>query len=322
MFLPLKLLITYTMKKILLSAIITSASFCAFAQTPTWDFENWTGTEPTGWISENELMILGNPQSAFKETTAANVHSGTSSLKLVTVTMTAPVSGLPNPIGLAAPGSLSGFKPKFGMKYTARPASVDFWYKYTPVATDSAEFLVLLWNSTTGDTIAFGYKKMGATTGSSFTSKSVALTYNPAFSTEFPDSMGLTFSATKLFNSNYSFCSNCGTAGSTLWVDDVMFSGSNGIHEHLGSEGITLFPNPANEFVTISVDALNDAFSITTYDMTGRAVCTTPLALSNNGMNRKAGSINTSNLAPGLYTYSVTDRTGATLRAGKFSIVR
>lgn len=307
------------MKKLILSIIITGSSVCGFAQVTT-DFESWTGTEPTGWISENELMALGNPQSAFQETIAANVHGGASALKLITVTMTSPVTGLPNPIGLAAPGALVAFKPHFGMKYSGRPVSVDFWYKYSPVATDSAEFLVLLWNSTTGDTIAFAYQKMGA--AANYTSKSIALTYDPAFAGEQPDSMGLTFSATKLFNANYSFCTTCGVAGSTLWVDDMTFVGWNGVNEHPSTEGITLFPNPANEFVNISVDALNEAYAVTAFDATGRVVSTTPMALSNNGLNRKSGIINTSNLSSGIYSYSVVDKNGVALRAGKFNVVK
>ena len=308
------------MKKLLLSVIISGTSLCTFAQT-TWDFEAWNGNEPQGWISENELMVLINPQSAFQETTPANVHGGTKALKLVSVTMTNPVAGLPNPIGLAAPGKLVGFQPKFGMAYTARPAFAEFWYMYAPATGDSAEFLLALWNSTTGDTLGFAYWKIGAAQ-STYASQSVAITYDPTYASELPDSMGLTFSSTKLFNANYTFCTNCGKAGSTLWVDDITFSGWNGINEHLSSEGVTLFPNPAKDFVNISVDALNDAYAVNAYDVTGRLISITPLSLLNNGMNRKSAVVNTSALSSGIYSYCVTDKNGTALRAGKFSVAR
>lgn len=307
------------MKKLLLSLFISGTSICTFAQT-TWDFEGtWNGTEPQGWISENELMILGNPQSAFEETTPANVHGGSKALRLLSVTMTSPVTGLPNPIGLAAPGKLVGFAPKFGMPYTARPAFVEFWYMYTPAANDTMEFLMFLWNSTTKDTLGFAYWKAGAAV-STYASQSVAITYNPTYASELPDSMALTFSSTKLFNANYTFCTNCGKAGSTLWVDDITFSGWNGMNEHLSAEGVTVFPNPAKDFINIAVDALNEAYAVNAYDVTGRLIGTTPLSLSNNGMNRRSGVINTSALSSGVYAYYVVDKAGSALRAGKFSV--
>ena len=310
------------MKKILLSVAIASASICAFAQSPTWDFEAWTGNEPTGWISENEVMILGNPQSVFKAV-APDVHGGVNAMQITSVTMTSPVSGLPNPIGLAAPGKLVSFVPKFGTPYTGRPASVDFWYKYTPAANDTAEFLLLLWNSGTHDTLAVGYWNTGAVQ-STYASQTINLTYNPAFATEFPDSMGLTFSSTKVFTkvaNTYSMCTTCGLAGSNLWVDDISFNGWNGINEHPSSNNMILFPNPANDFVNVIAD-VNEATSIIAYDVTGRMVASTSLVQKLNGMNRKEGVINTSNLSTGLYSYSVLDKSGNILRAGKFNIAR
>jgi hypothetical protein len=306
------------MKKLLLATIISGASFCAFAQA-TWDFESWTGTEPSGWISENELMLLGNPQSAFQETDPTHVHGGTKALKLVSVANS--VAGLPNPIGLAAPGRLVSFAPKFGMPFTSRPASVDFWYQYAPTAGDSAEFLIFLRNSSTGDTIGFGHWTKG-TTVTGYTSQTVPLTYNPAHLAELPDSMALTFSASKLFNPNYTMCMNCGKLGSILWVDDVTFNGWNGINEHPSSEGVVLYPNPATDHVTIAVDALNDAFAVRAFDVTGKLVATAPLALSNSAINRRSGVINTFDLSTGLYSYSVLDKNGVALRAGKFSVVK
>ena len=291
---------------------------------PTWDFETWSGagasTEPSGWISENELTVVGNPQSAFKETTAANVHGGAASMKLVCVTMTNPIAGLPNPIGLAAPGKLTGFKPKFGMPYTGRPASVDFWYKYTPVSGDFTEFLVILWNSTTQDTLGSGYWTTG-TAANNYTSQVVTITYNPAYSAELPDSMALTFSSSKLFNPDYSFCSNCGKAGSTLWVDDVTFSGWNGINEHPASNNIVAFPNPANDHITIIADVA-EATTAVAYDATGRMISSVALNQVLTGITRKEGTISTSNLSSGLYVYSITDKNGNSLRTAKFNVVR
>ena len=308
------------MKKILLSLSITALSAGAFAQTTTWDFEAWTGNEPTGWISENELMLLGNPQSCFKESVPANVHSGSFSMNLLSVTMTNnPGNSLPNPIGLAAPGKLVSFVPKFGIQYTARPNAVDFWYKYTPVLGDTAEFLITLWNSATGDTLAAGYWKTGATV-STYASQTVTLTYNPAFSTEFPDSMALTFSSTKLFNPDYSLCLNCGAAGSNLWVDDINFTGWNGINEHPSSNNVIVYPNPSTNYANIIADVA-EAASVNIYDVTGKMVSSSSLEQTVNMINRKEGVINTSKFSAGIYSYSILDKSGTSLRNGKFSVV-
>ncbi len=310
------------MKKILLSITAAGLMIPAFAQQPSFDFETWTGTgasiEPSGWISENAATILGNPQSVF-QATSPDIHAGTYAIKIASVTMTTPISGLPNPIGLAATGQISGLGFKLGFASTARPATASFWVKYVPVASDSAECLIALWNHTTHDTIAVGYWHLG-TSVSTYTQQNVTLNYNPAFSAEFPDSMVVAFSSTKLFNHpHYTLCMNCGTAGDTLWVDDIAFSGWNGVNEQPSSQGVILYPNPANEFANISVDAA-DAVSAIVYDATGRVVAKSSLDLL--ASNKKSGKINTSNLAVGLYSYSIMDKTGTALRAGKFSVVR
>ncbi len=313
------------MKKPLLTFLISGAMTIGFAQSPTFDFENWTGTganiEPTGWLSENAVVLpplYNNPQSVF-QATGADVHSGTYAMKILSVLMTSPVAGLPNPIGLAAPGQLAGFAPKFGYPNSLRPNTMTFWCKYTPAAGDTAECGITMWKGT--DTIATGIWKLSSAIGT-YTQQTVTLVYNPAFSTEQPDSMGLTFSSTRLLNPNYTLCSNCGTAGSILWIDDIAFNGWNGINENPGAEGVTLFPNPAKDQATIYVDALNEAFSVITFDALGRVVSSTPLASSTNGMNRKNGVINTSGMSAGLYSYSVNDKNGKPLRSGKFSVVK
>jgi hypothetical protein len=322
------------MKNFLLATLISSASLCTFSQ-PTLDFESWTGTgsniEATGWVSENKAVIpplLNNPQSVFQATAVADVHGGTKALEIRSVKMISnPAQGkLPDPIGLAATGELILVPAslKFGFANSGRPASVSFWYKYAPAAGgDVAGFFIALtkWNTTTNkrDTIANGLWST-TTAISAYASQSVTLTYYST--TTVPDSMALIFSSTNLFNPNYTLCMNCGKSGSTLWVDDISFAGWNGIKEQPSSEGVILFPNPAREHVNISVDALNDAFSVCTFDVAGRLVSTTTLTLSNSASNKKLGVINTSGFSTGLYSYSVLDKNGVALRAGKFSVVK
>jgi hypothetical protein len=322
------------MKKLILSVITSASSLCLFAQTPTMDFESWTGTgtgvAPSGWVSENVAIIppiYNNPQSVFNATSPDN-HGGTSAMKIVSVAMTTnPAPGkLPDPVGLAATGKVNLSPPslQFGFGSSSRPVSVSFWYKYAPAGSgDTGGFFIALtsWNTSTNkrDTVA---NALWTTTAAaaSYTQQTVTLNYYST--TLIPDSMALIFSSTNLFNTNFSLCMNCGKPGSTMWVDDITFTGWNGINENLNTEGVTLFPNPANESVNISVNALTDAFEVKAYDATGRIVSTTPLSLSNGTMNSKSSVINTSAFASGLYSYSIVDKSGHALRAGKFSVVR
>jgi Secretion system C-terminal sorting domain len=320
------------MKKILLATIISGSSFCAFAQ-PTMDFESWSGTganiAPLGWVSENAAIyppLLNNPQSVY-QATAADAHGGTYALEIRSVKMqTNPATTmLPDPIGIAATGTVSIVPTaslKFGFPNSSRPGTIDFWYKYSPAGGDMGGCFIVLtaWNTGSGkrDTIANGLWTTTAA-AAAYVNQSVPLTY---YSNTTPDSMAIIFSSTNLFNPNYTLCLKCGKAGSILWVDDIKFTASNGIAEHLSSQGVSVYPNPASDHITIAVEALGEAFSVSTFDATGRLVGTVPLALSGNAMNRRTAMINTADLSSGLYSYSVLDKNGVALRAGKFSVAR
>src|ERR1051326_60517 len=318
------------MKKILLSLFISGAFVYASAQQPTWDFETWTGSgtsiNPSKWISENHAIIppiYNNPQSVF-QATSPDIHGGTYAMKLSSVTMTSnPAPGqLPNPIGLAGTGTVSISPPKliFGIPYTSRPNSMSFWYKYTPSAPDTAQCLVSLWNGVTHDTIAYGFWKSGTAVGS-YSQQTITLVYNPAYSTEMPDSMAVVFSSTILFNPNYSLCMNCGKAGSDLYVDDITFSGWNGINEHPSSNDVIVYPNPASDYATIIAD-VNEAYSVNAYDLTGRKISSANFYQMMSGMNRKETTFNTSSLSAGIYSLSIIDKNGNVIRNGKFSVVK
>lgn len=311
------------MKKLLLSLCVSVASVCAFAQ-PSWNFESWNGTgpneQPNGWISGNVLvnpLLPGNTQSVFKAT-APDVHGGTYAMKIVTVDVVSnpDPTMIPDPIGFAATGVIVGTSLKTGFPYTARPATAEFWYKYTPSGTDTASFYMYLskWNVATSskDTIAWGYWESAALQ-TSYLQKVVTLTY--LSTTLFPDSAGVLVSATG------PGCLTCGNVGSTIWVDDISFSGWNGINEHPSSNDVIIFPNPANDYVNVIAD-VNDASSVIAYDATGRMVSSAVLNQAMNGTNRRSGVINISNLSIGLYSYSVVDKSGTVLKSGKFNVVK
>jgi hypothetical protein len=316
------------MKKILLSIIISVASVCAFAQ-PTMDFDTpspgWTGSganiEPIGgWISANALTGFGDPQSVF-QATAPNVHGGTYAMQITSVALAlnpAPTS-LPSPIGLAATGGLVGTTLKFGFPFSVRPTSISFWYKYTPVTNDTAACFMVLWNGI--DTVGTGFWKTGATVGS-YTQQTVTLNYNPAYASVTPDSAALIFSSTRLFNSNYKFCLNCGQAGSILWVDDINIPGWSGMNEIEMSKGVSVFPNPAHDLATITLDNVSEAATVEVFDITGRLISTIPFSEAANVVDKKSAIIPTRGMSAGFYSLSVYDKSKHLLRSGKLNVVK
>ena len=82
-----------------------------------------------------------------------------------------------------------------------------------------------------------------------------------------------------------------------------------------------VFPNPTADYVNIIAD-VNEASSVIVYDVTGKKVSSTYLRQTLNIMNRKEGLINTSAFSSGLYSYTVVDKEGNILRAGKFNVAR
>ncbi|MFH1004060.1 MAG: T9SS type A sorting domain-containing protein [Bacteroidota bacterium] len=315
------------MKKILLTSLISGMFVFSYAQTLTSNFEGWNGTganeQPNGWITGNILVgpfFPGNTQSVFKAV-APDVHGGTYAMQITTVdVVTNPdATSIPDPYGLAIAGAVT-FVPSLSLKpgfpYTSRPATAEFWYKYAPSGADTAGFLMWLtkWNGTRRDTVATGYWETNSS-ASAYTLNSVTLFYNPLLPYTLPDTAGVNFSATGIG------CMTCGNVGSTLWIDDIVFSGWVGINEHPSSEGVIVYPNPASEFVNISVDA-DEAFTVVVYDAVGKMVASSPFSESTNAINKKAGTIYASNFVAGLYSYSVIDKNGTFLRRGKFNVVK
>ncbi len=317
------------MKKLLLSIIAAGTSFCAFAQNPTMDFESWTtmnnGTisvpeEPTNWVTGNQLVSFvspGNSTSVFK-VTGTEAHGGTYAMKIVTVDVVNDPSGgqLPDPTGVAFVGKvqLSPLKLISGFPYTARPTTCTFWHKYTPMASDSASCGVVLtkWNGAKRDTIAIGGIVI-KTAASAYTLSTFTLTYDPTFSTVIPDSMILGFSASCLATNT------CGVAGSTLWVDDLSFSGYNNVNEHSSSSGVIVYPNPATDHISITSDAL-ESVSVIVFDVMGREVISSTQVDQSHPLKLKTWTLQTTNLVSGVYSYSLNNVDGASLRSGKFTI--
>lgn len=304
------------MKKLLLTITATASIVAASAQgnIPNSGFESWTnaGTyeDPASWTTFNVLSgaIFGsNPVSVYKDTTP---HSGNYAVRITSVGLTSnPAPGdIPDTVGVIFTGAFNFITQDvdFGYLFTSRPQDINWWSKYTPAAGGDSGFVLCVltnWNGTSTDTIAWG----GATINSeaNWTQHSATLYYNPAVSPDsFPDTCIILCSATDDMYLR---------AGSTLWIDDMSFSGWVGLDETPAQrEEVAVFPNPATDNVTFTVNNDN-ASRVQIYDMTGRMI-------SDEMFTGRRVQLSTEELASGMYTYTIVDAKNQTMNRGKFTV--
>lgn len=299
------------MKKAILF-ILLAAFGCITAQ-PNGGFENWTQEFsyeiPNDWQTLN-FLSLSNPSAAISAFKAVGIdkHSGNYALKLKTVQVTS--SQLPQEFGDSIGGAFTGkinFSPffyKFGYPYNGRPEKLGFWAKYTPVGNDTALAGVILrsWNGIVSDTIAVGL--MNIPPSPVFTFYELTLDYIEGF---LPDSAVIGFYP--------SGDTADARIGSTLYVDDVAFTGWVGIDESLQKQSLVhVFPNPAKNSITFS-NYVEKGGNIHIRDITGKL-------LSSVILTDDKTSVNTGLFPAGVYIYEISDSGNNLLQRGRFSVTK
>ncbi len=262
------------------------------AQITNNGFENWSGSDPVGWVSTNGLMIFGNPQSIYQ---SSNSHSGSSACEMHAVHITSKPPGIfiPDYTGSIFLGVQVGFNSIRGIPYTSRPAQLEFWNTYLGSVGDTASGLVALtkWNTTSGnrDTIATGYF-LRSTFDSVFTKSSMVLTYS---SNENPDTAIIMFASVTVSSTQ---------AGAVFTIDDLVFTGGNvGVKENIGLNEFTFYPNPAKNNIVLDFNELDNINWITLIDMHGKTCYR-----NDNIMGTKL-TIDVESLSRGLYFIQVSD---------------
>jgi hypothetical protein len=212
------------MKKVFLSFItlFTAGALMAQAPIPNGDFENWNGNTPNGWGTSDGVIALLSPNvgGVARDTNAANVYSGTSSVVLTTKTVTIPTVGTQNIPGVVSLGTLSlnfqTFTPEItGFGYSDRPDSISFAYKYSPAggSADEGAVIVTLTRFVNGETEFVGNAFLQLAPTSSFDIVTAKIDYFTYFN---PDT---------LLIQGLSSISQSGPAESKLWLDDLQFAG-------------------------------------------------------------------------------------------------
>jgi hypothetical protein len=297
------------------------------------DFEAWThitpsgffsatyddpnaGTGSSGWQTFNILnnSITGSSAlSVFKDSTT--VHSGKYSCKIMSVALSTQSYGyvktfIPHDtVGIVVTGKLIvGTSPSFktGVPFNNRATQMSFWYQYMPAtsklaAPDTAFVSVALSHFSGGKRNVLGGGILKLNAASSWTQGTVTISYDSTAG--FPDTITVFYSASSFTHP---------ALGSILLVDGATIV--NGVNElYVSPASVTVYPNPATNDVHFNITSSGVTGYINVFDMTGQKVST--IDTHNN-----FATLNSSQLASGLYFYQLYDKAGSLMKTGKFSI--
>jgi hypothetical protein len=279
------------MKKILISLIAFLCSFTLTinAQIPNPGFENWTSGNPDGWACSNV------PVAGLVNVVESNdFHSGSHALRGEVVNF----GGVPiAPIIQSGPGGT-------GFPVTEKYTSLELWYKFEPTGGD--RFAVNVGMTKSGTPIAQAAVALPATV-SDYTHLAVSLVY---VTEDVPDAAIIQISING---------PNSGTdlhVGSTMVIDDLLFSMLDGIGSSIMPSGEKCYPNPASDVLNIPIQGMElHELAVQVYDLLGHEIRTITGGKFNGVLQ-----VPVKELPGGMYLYKVN--TGAFPAAGKFTIVR
>lgn len=279
---------------------------------PNPGFEHWHSSYnsliPDDWQTLNFLRFTLPPNPlSVTQAVGTDVHSGNYAMRMQTIY----VSTNPAPqiiddtVGVAFTGliNVSPVYYKVGFPYTSRPETLNFWFKYLPVGSDTggAKINLRKFYDTLSHTIGEGSLEFVQT--SSYTKAIVHITY---YNDDIPDTCQIYFASSK--------SKEIARVGSTLFVDDVELTGWVGIDEQKKAEEVVkVFPNPAKEKINFFTKN-TEASTLQIMDLTGKIIATSPFKPNENF------ALNIESFSEGTYLYSILDRKRKTLANGKFNV--
>ncbi len=280
------------MKKLVLVFCFTFfVSFQLLGQIPNPGFEAWTSGNPDGWFTNNVPQVL---ESVVQSNTS---HSGASAAKLIVV---------PFSVAVVPPVLWSGSSPYSGFPIDKSYGNLTGYYQFSPVGGDEFFIAVLLYSK--GNYLAGGEIAITAA-ASAYTQFSIPIDYA---SSEQADSasiwmvVGGDTSATG------------GNAGSFALIDDLEFSGTVGVNDHVTNtvqkfELYQNYPNPFNPSTNISYSTIKPGnVELKIYNILGVEVASLLDEFQTAGEH--SVKFNAENLPSGIYFYK--------LEAGSFSQIK
>lgn len=252
------------MKNFFLSVLaITTISLAASGQAiPNFSFENWTAfgnySNPDNWGTLNSAT---NASGIFTVTQGTPGNSGTYFMKVTSRAVANTV--VP---GIAVSGMLDSLtmQPKSGFAFSQRPANLQGQYQYMSFSGSLGSINVTLtrWDSITGqrETVATGSQTLAGMV-MSWSFFSVSLAYQTGNN---PDTCIIVLAASGVNPADNDY----------LWVDNLSFNGTvAGIDAQESDFTFSIYPNPANEMITVSFMEENSTeLKIELMDLTGKIV--------------------------------------------------
>ncbi len=249
--------------------VLVVVNYATFAQEiPNPGFEIWSTDGPyqiaDGWTNSNEITFQLNSQISAQS--SANAYDG----NLSAILYTGETGGLPYPGWIVngiphlnySSGEIDFFTA--GTDFHLKPQSFTGYYRYENnyVSTDSAHVLVYLkkfdYQTGLSDTIALGYRKLGPS--AIFQHFEVPLfDLRPEI---LPDSMVIGFTSTDI---------NLPMPGGALWIDKLNFIDYMN-HQENEVPNISIFPNPASDFITVTPKGISKTLKVNVYNSLGKLV--------------------------------------------------
>lgn len=276
--------------------------FSAKAQIPNSGFETlnpennisqWSKTFLTVIIidstgeSHGDSIVFDSPNHALYLPTT-DAHSGQYALEMRNAFNFTSNTGIAGGAILSAEESYSiGFEVPVPCT-PILPESFSFYYKYFPLATDSAQAVVNLFD-VDGIQVGEALVTLGGTV-SNYTFVSTPIVYSDLRPVE---SISISFATSSYGNQP--------TFGTRFLVDDVSFDGSLGLDELENS--LSVFPNPANS--SFEIDGLTGNESVGISDLNGRVI------ELNSDENHP---INCSTWSNGIYLLKVSNANGTSVK--------
>ncbi|HTY58058.1 MAG TPA: T9SS type A sorting domain-containing protein, partial [Bacteroidota bacterium] len=255
-------------------------SYAAQAQIPNAGFEDWTLTDPDGWVSSNVAEA-----GSFPVTKAADSHSGSWALK-GTVVYVALLGTNMSPIIQTGPGG-------HGFAVTARHAGVSLYYKCSLAGGDRLGFNFIMYQA--GTPIAVGAQVVTANS-SAWTQITVPFPYTAPGS---PDVCILQVQIVgPVTGPDYH-------AGSWYELDDLALTGATTVLTESRPATYSLdqnFPNPFNPSTTIRYSVAHRTHvTLNVFNMLGEKVATLVNGMQEPGSHE--ARFDAAGLASGAYFY-------------------
>ncbi|MCB2378314.1 T9SS type A sorting domain-containing protein [Hymenobacter sp. BT635] len=273
------------MKKIFVRFCLTAlGSFTALtaanAQTlPNGTLETWStrnsALAPTGWFTFDDLLAsIGFPFPTATTTRSTDKHAGTYAAQLESKSNPLLQAVIPGILGIGSNPTLESEFPG-GIPFTARPASMQFYYKLTGTGaadeTAAAQVVLTKWDGTQSNPVAGAAIELTPSAG--YTLVTLPLDY---LSSVAPDSLRILF---------VSSTADEPTVGRVLLIDDVVMTGTAlPVRNAARNEAVSVYPNPSADglfMLTHTKEASWSRAAYTVTDATGRVVLRQAAASAN-----------------------------------------